>query len=417
MLLFVYSAICNLCNLYETITFATNLITFINYITIFMKTIKLSILTIALALVAFSCAEDEPIVIPVVEVPTSDVVVDADNVYPNQVSYFFADKYWHIASSASGWSGVGEAKLYSSADGITWTDVTETSSFANEGLATSTFHKVAVYGDKLYLIAPTGMVDFWGTMLSDASTSVYVTTDGLIFTEATVELPTSATLYDVYALSDQMVISNGSSISYGTLGSISKPSGAQFYGPSLNSLPVVTSADGSTWTADADTIESDRFTRYAATVEHEGTLYQIGGQKSYYTMDSVITDTDTTVTGTCLSADVWSSTDGTTWTVAENVLPSARFGASAVSFGGKIWLFGGQTAIDETTDQILVSTDGVSWSETTQITLPAEYKGRAGHSVVVNEDELLIVGGYYAESDSTNTNMNDVWSIDISTIN
>lgn len=380
-----------------------------------MKTLQLSILSIILALVAFSCTSDDPVVIPVVEVPTSSVVVDADNVYPNQVSYFFADKYWHLASSPSIWFGaVGETVLYSSEDGITWTDVTESSSFAS--MDASTFHSVAVFNDKLFLIAPTSVSDLYGSTFSDASTNVYSSTDGLTFTLTTEELPTAAALYNVYTLADKMVITNGSSVSYGSLGQASKVLGAEFYAPALNSLPVVTSTDGSTWVAEIDTLD-DKFKRYAATVEHEGTLYQIGGQNPTYVVDTVIAGEDTTVTATCLSADVWTSTDGITWTVIENALPSARFGASAVSFGGKIWLFGGQTSLTETTEEVLVSTDGSSWSVTTQIQLPADYKGRAGHSVVVNEDELLIVGGYYAEMDSTNTNINDVWAIDISTLN
>ncbi len=98
--------------------------------------------------------------------------------------------------------------------------------------------------------------------------------------------------------------------------------------------------------------------------------------------------------------DVWYSADGVNWTLATSNPPfDGRFGASALVFGGKLWVISGSAV----TNGVWCTTDGVHW--TTATSSPAfGYKyGNAGY---VYNGAMWVVSG----TSSGSINTNDVWA-------
>ena len=136
-------------------------------------------------------------------------------------------------------------------------------------------------------------------------------------------------------------------------------------------------------------------------LEHNGRLFIIGGSS-----------------GGVLRNDVWSTdaslnNDGlVTWnksnpTNANNTF-SPRLGHQAVSFKGKIWVFGGSSGASRLND-VYSSIDGVDWvSEGT-----APWTERTEHTAIVTRDGsgLIVIGGDGINPNSGNTvaELNDIW--------
>ena len=119
--------------------------------------------------------------------------------------------------------------------------------------------------------------------------------------------------------------------------------------------------------------------------------------------------------------DVWSSTDGSTWT--ESTPPgeaskdtdgtagtaanwwTGRYGHTSVVFNGKIWVMGGTG--DASYNDVWSSADGSNW---TQVDAAADWKARYDHTSVVFDpgdgEKIWVMGG----SDVDYNNLNDVWS-------
>ncbi|WP_273568769.1 Kelch repeat-containing protein [Maribacter halichondriae] len=103
--------------------------------------------------------------------------------------------------------------------------------------------------------------------------------------------------------------------------------------------------------------------------------------------------------------DVWFSEDGNNWTQALAQAPfSPRRGHSTVVYDDKLWVIGG---IDDSgySNEIWYTTDGVDW-KTVDVTdsLPP----RSGHSALVHDNKLWIIGGVQAGED-LEWYANDVW--------
>jgi len=100
--------------------------------------------------------------------------------------------------------------------------------------------------------------------------------------------------------------------------------------------------------------------------------------------------------------DVWYSSDGATWTSATLSAPwAARSGHTAVVFDGKIWVIGGVTLTNYKND-VWYSSDGVNW---TSATLSASWAPRYGHSSVVHDGKVWLIGGHILDHPWNN----DVW--------
>jgi len=102
--------------------------------------------------------------------------------------------------------------------------------------------------------------------------------------------------------------------------------------------------------------------------------------------------------------DVWSSSDGINWTevLADGHGQWSQRRLHQISvFDNKMWVFGGTTNISELND-VYSSYDGVTW---TQTTAAAEWPIRSSFSSLVFDNKMWVMGGY-----SSTVNRNDVYS-------
>ncbi|HNW36557.1 MAG TPA: hypothetical protein PKM25_16590, partial [Candidatus Ozemobacteraceae bacterium] len=101
-----------------------------------------------------------------------------------------------------------------------------------------------------------------------------------------------------------------------------------------------------------------------------------------------------------LQNDVWSSTDGTTWTALENAPWLARESFGCAVFQGKIFIIGGNGQNGCIPD--IWSFDGSIW---TQVTDGAPWGARKEMKTAVLGDKLFVFGG----RDSDGIPRNDLW--------
>ncbi|MEO9022869.1 MAG: DUF6242 domain-containing protein [Ginsengibacter sp.] len=159
---------------------------------------------------------------------------------------------------------------------------------------------------------------------------------------------------------------------------------------------VWSSSDGLTWVASVPANAADRWSareRIGAVV-FNSKLWVIGGNP-YPAFGN-------TNTPSAAFNDVWSSSDGTTWTVATTgaaFIP--RTEPAVFVYDNKIWLVGGKDNSGNYLNDVWNSTDGINWTE---VTTNTQFTGRFGHEVVVNNDELILVGGENASGV-----LNDMW--------
>jgi len=103
--------------------------------------------------------------------------------------------------------------------------------------------------------------------------------------------------------------------------------------------------------------------------------------------------------------DVWYSRDGTNWTAATRSAPwSGRTGHTSVVFDNKIWVIGGVDSTGAGMNDVWYSSDGVNWR---RACYAADWHLRAGHTSVVFDGKIWVIGGYYFERKSYL--LNDVW--------
>jgi hypothetical protein len=96
--------------------------------------------------------------------------------------------------------------------------------------------------------------------------------------------------------------------------------------------------------------------------------------------------------------DVWYSTDGINWTQATDSAGwSPRWGHTSVVFDNKMWVLGGGY------NDVWYSSDGVNWIEATD---SAGWSGRYGHTSVVFYNKIWVIGGWSTVSPYYR---NDVW--------
>lgn len=109
--------------------------------------------------------------------------------------------------------------------------------------------------------------------------------------------------------------------------------------------------------------------------------------------------------GDQLASDVWSSTDGLTWTratVAANWPTRSTF--ACIPFNGKLWIFGGQDQNYQPLGDVWSSSDGITWIKAGSPQWPA----RAGAAVAVHDGRLWLSGGKLADGSVAG----DLWSSD-----
>lgn len=120
-------------------------------------------------------------------------------------------------------------------------------------------------------------------------------------------------------------------------------------------------------------------------VSYDGKLWVIGGNENL--------------------SDVWFSPDGENWTlVTNNPGWAGREDHSTIVYDGKLWVLGGWFDLISTFGRFndaWFSTDGSNWS---QATSEAGWDPRYGHTSVVHDGKMWVLGGWRGD-----IFLNDVW--------
>ena len=148
---------------------------------------------------------------------------------------------------------------------------------------------------------------------------------------------------------------------------------------------VWSSTDGISWTASTPANAADRWSKREriGAVVFNGKLWVIGGNP-YPPFGN------TNSPGAPIK-DVWSSSDGTSWTQVNAAPPFvARTNPAVFVYKNKIWVVGGMDASKNYLNDIWNSADGTTW---TQVNSTTPFPGRFGHQVVGNKNDLLLLGG------------------------
>jgi len=143
------------------------------------------------------------------------------------------------------------------------------------------------------------------------------------------------------------------------------------------------SNNGSTWVSIPDDFSIGR--RGTTLTNFNNKLWVIGGE-----------DNDGNALG-----DIWSSNDGENWTLEVN---SADFGNiqfhSTVVFNDKMYVIFGNNTTNKT--EVWSTSNGTSWTQNTANAADAFF-GRGGHKSLVFNNAIYVIGG------EATTKLNDVW--------
>ena len=144
-----------------------------------------------------------------------------------------------------------------------------------------------------------------------------------------------------------------------------------------NTNDVWASSDGYNWSNVTPAAQWHQRDSFAAVV-FNGKMWVMGGHFYAYGQPAVN------------YKDVWSSTDGSNWTlVTDNAPWGERSSGEVVVYENKMWLMGGYA--DSYKNDIWTSEDGSNW---TLETADAPWQPRAGHRCLVKDDTIWLMGGY-----------------------
>ena len=284
--------------------------------------------------------------------------------YEHQVS-IYNNQFWLIGGRNN---NAYFNDIWSSNDGVTWTQINLSGAF------TSRYgHRVVVYRDRLWLI---GGFD----QNYDYQSDVWSSTDGVIWAQHSSDSEFSPRLgHQLVAYKDQLWLFAGRSYGY------------EYKNDTWVSI------DGITWR------QKSNGAAFTPRYEHQvvsflGKLWLIGGRWSFWNHSG-------------RKNDVWSSTDGINW-MQHNPINSSggeifipRSGHQVVVYKNKLWLIGGKTTPSNYSSGVWSSSDGISWTQEVE---SAEFSERFGHQVLIHNNQMWLVGGYLRAGGIAS----DVWSTD-----
>jgi hypothetical protein len=275
----------------------------------------------------------------------------------------YNNKLWVIGGqTASGTS----SEVWSSDDGQTWTSPRQEICDACFGphLLTSSF----VFQDKIWVV---------GNFYNNGN-DVWTTTDGSTWTQVT-----AAAAWGSRRLEQTLVFS-------GEL---------WLMGGENNDLynDVWHSPDGVSWTEMPQTFWNPR--QNFGSITFNGKMWVMGGSGPGHMFN-----------------DVWSSANGTDWTEVTNHAawnPRQGFGLSV--FDGKLWVMGGLVTINPTTGEqayghdVWSSSDGATWTRIDNQT--ADWDSRAYFGTATFDGKLWVFGGgHNTGGDCGFVSTNEIWS-------
>jgi len=161
---------------------------------------------------------------------------------------------------------------------------------------------------------------------------------------------------------------------------------------------------------------------YFEAVVKDNTIFVVGGQNFDVVPNPEYNPNNTTsspfIDNTIFYNDVWSSTDGIHWSLlTETASWEGRAGHSVIVFQDSIYLMGGSTGNDDSIvgqglpartyfNDVWRSNDGIEW---TLLTESASWTPRAGAALTVFNDHIYILGGEVGFIGMPPPYFNDVW--------
>jgi|GEM_PF-1055405 len=331
--------------------------------------------------------------------------------YDSQVYFSVDNKHFLI----TGKTKTNDTKLYSSTDGTTWTEETISGDFP-----LGTNHNIVVRDDVAYVVGFLEMSDPYGLGIpayyqQTLAEDLYSSTDGLTWTKTVGVLASGEGWGKVYngrinspsfSVNNTIYAFGGNTSTFGNFNG-GKQEGSIYYPPAGVKNNTLISTDGQTFT-DSDPYTAEMPPRaYAASYILDNKMYVVGGLG---------------LDGKPL-ADVWSSTDGVTWTQVSDGAFSARFKTSTVVYDDKVWMFGGLLSDRTCTAEILVSEDGgVSWTNAeADQALPSNFAARCNSTVTVDDSgNLIILGGQTVTIENDEvvySTLTDIWTGKLNKLN
>ncbi|OFY29152.1 MAG: hypothetical protein A2X17_02365 [Bacteroidetes bacterium GWF2_41_61] len=293
---------------------------------------------------------------------------------------YFKDKLYILGAyypNGTATTGTAYYELYSSEDGGKWTKVS-----TNPNVLGGFGAELLVYNDKMYAI---GGARLWGNDVNGAiressvAWRIMSTTNGTDWTDHTpgqVNAPTGRMFPQVTVHNGKIVLRRGKMFGFGML-------------QNVNHTDTYQTTDGTNWTRIAAAPITGTSRNEDAMFSFNNKLYVAGGYVNW-------------ISEANLRGDIWSSSDnGLTWQQesAASGTDLVRFGHRVVSYGGKLYMIGGEklvgTARIGLTD-VLSSTNGVNWTSLpANLQLPVAFTARIYPNVVMGKDDLIwIIGGF-----------------------
>jgi hypothetical protein len=291
----------------------------------------------------------------------------------------FKDKIWVIGGlQLTGFSN----NVWSSGDGKNWNEEADNPEFrARDQHSSVVFDDRTGEGEKMWII---GGRNSFGRYLND----VWNSTNGKTWTQ--VRANGDAGGFDNRGWHTSVVFNKKMWVIGGF---VIATSGDVFR---LND--VWSSTDGKTWIEET----KDSSAKFSTRNGHETVVFDDdgGGEKMW-----VIGGNESNGNN---KNDVWSSTDGKTWTLVKPNNSegfSGRNGHTSVVFDDKMWVIGGSNG-GEIKGDVWSSTNGVTWNEETASAL---FLNRYQHTSEVFDNKVLLIGG--SNTSTTSSVNNDVWSM------
>ncbi len=290
-------------------------------------------------------------------------------------------------------------ELYSSPDGGKWTKV-ETTPNVVGGFGA----KLIALNNKLFAIG--GMraygVDVNGVAKeSSVGWKILSSTDGTNWTDCTpgsLNAPSGRAFPQVVVHNGALYLRRGKMFGFGMW-------------QNVNQSTIYKTTDGTNWTiiSPNTTLATNR--TEDAMFSFNNRLWIAGGYANWISESNV-------------KSDIWySDNDGVTWVQATDASGEdlTRFGHSVVSYGGKLYMIGGEKVVGSTREgitSVLSSTDGIHWTKLSQETqLPLSFTKRIYSNIFMGENDLIwIIGGFagssgnYSISGITMETRYDVWT-------